>query len=199
MKCKQFRILKVQAAFAIKLWISGQTCPMKANFVFANLIFCLIWSNWDDQNSSFEPPYSFLSQGSKGEGEEGGGGPEGEGVQGGVQRALLPRVPVSSSRRSNCGSECLSVFLSEPEFQWDFIKFKMLFNEFSVKKLSLNDMWIFNCLCQIWLTFESAQRKQNACTENEKIAETLLINQSQILDGCSSGSCTWRIIWRMHL
>ena len=116
---KQFQILKVQAAFAIKLWISGQTCPMKANFVFANLIFCLIWSNWDDQNSSFEPPYSFLSQGSKGEGEEGGGGPEGEGVQGGVQRALLPRVPVSSSRRSNCGSECLSVFLSEPpEFQW---------------------------------------------------------------------------------
>ena len=115
---KQFRILKVLAAFAIKLWISGQTCPMKANFVFANLIFCLIWSNWDDQNSSFEPPYSFLSQGSKGEGEEGGGGPEGEGVQGGVQRALLPRVPVSSSRRCNCGSECLSVFLSEPEFQW---------------------------------------------------------------------------------
>ena len=100
---------------------------------------------------------------------------------------------------SQSSNVCLTFFFWARDPEWDFIKFKMLFNEFSVKKLSLNDMWIFNCLCQIWLTFESAQRKENACTENEKIAETLLINQSQILDGCSSGSCTWRIILRMYL
>ena len=61
------------------------------------------------------------------------------------------------SRQSSNESLIFLFWARTPE--WDFIKFKMLFNEFSVKKLSLNDMWIFNCLCQIWLTFESAQRK----------------------------------------